>query len=51
MSLNKNLVLTPIIIDPNLKLPFKMTCDASGVVAGVVIWKWNNKFFHNIYYD
>ncbi|XP_049410563.1 uncharacterized protein LOC125873740 [Solanum stenotomum] len=48
--LKRNLIEAPILIAPDLGLPFELMCDAIDVAVGVVLGQRKNKVFHSIYY-
>ncbi|WMV29697.1 hypothetical protein MTR67_023082 [Solanum verrucosum] len=50
LRLKEKLVSVSIIIAPDWSVPFKMMCDASGVVLGPVLGQHKNKLFHLVYY-
>ncbi|XP_023766311.1 uncharacterized mitochondrial protein AtMg00860-like [Lactuca sativa] len=48
--LKERLNTTPIMIAPNLNLPFELMCDASDYVVGFALGKRVDKHFQPIYY-
>ena len=44
------MITAPIIITPNLELPFELMCDASNYAVGAVLGQKKDKVFHVIYY-
>ncbi|XP_049405186.1 uncharacterized protein LOC125868609 [Solanum stenotomum] len=48
--LKGNLIEAPILIAPNLKVPFELMCDASDVAVGAMLGQRKDKVFHCIYY-
>ena len=49
--LEQKLVSDPIIVAPDLTLPFEVMCDASDFIIGVVLGHHKVKSFHTICYD
>ena len=49
-KLKKALTTTPIVIAPDLGLPFELMCDANNYSIGAVLGQKKNKIFHSIYY-
>jgi hypothetical protein len=49
-TLKKALISTPIIQPPDWMPPFKITCDASDYVVGVVLGQTKDKKHHAIAY-
>ena len=49
-KLMKALTIVPIVIVPDLSLPFELTCDANNYSVGAMLGQKKNKIFHSIYY-
>ncbi|XP_028754138.1 uncharacterized protein LOC114713635 [Neltuma alba] len=49
-ELKRQLISTPIIIAPDLLLPFEVMCDASDYAVGAVLEQRKENVFHPIYY-
>nr|GEU51999.1 DNA-directed DNA polymerase [Tanacetum cinerariifolium] len=49
-TLKRKLAEAPILIAPDWDLPFKLMCDASDFVIGVVLWQRQEKHFRPIHY-
>ena len=50
LFLKQKLVLTPIVVAPDLNLPFQIICDASDYAIEVVLGQKRDKTFQVIYY-
>ncbi|GJV24278.1 reverse transcriptase domain-containing protein [Tanacetum coccineum] len=48
--LKEKLTCTPVIVSPNWNLLFKLMCDASEFVVGIVLGQKDGKHFHPIYF-
>ena len=48
--LKEKLVSTPIVVAPDLNLPFELMCDASGCTIGAVLGQKRERTFQVIYY-
>ncbi|GJZ23831.1 reverse transcriptase domain-containing protein [Tanacetum coccineum] len=48
--LKKKLTCAPVIVSPNLNLPFELMCDASDFVVRAVLGQKDGKNFHLIYF-
>ena len=48
--LEEKLVSTPIIVAPDLDLPFKLMCDVSDYAIGAILGQKRESTFHVIYY-
>ena len=49
-ELKKALITIPVVISPDLTLPFELVCDAIDHSIGVVLGQRKDKIFHSIYY-
>nr|XP_009779884.1 PREDICTED: uncharacterized protein LOC104229019 [Nicotiana sylvestris] len=49
-ELKQRLTTTPIIVTPDLSLPFELICDTSGVAIGAMLGQDHNKVPHPVYY-
>lgn len=43
-------VIVPVIVVPNLELPFEVMCDARDYMIGANLRQHHDKIFHKIYY-
>ncbi|GKB51298.1 reverse transcriptase domain-containing protein [Tanacetum coccineum] len=50
-SLKEKLTCAPVIVSPNLDLPFELMCDASDFAVGAVLGQKDGKIFHPIYFS
>ncbi|GJZ18900.1 reverse transcriptase domain-containing protein [Tanacetum coccineum] len=48
--LKEKLTCAPVIVSPNMNLPFELMCDASDFAVGVVLGQKDGKNFHPIYF-
>ena len=48
--MKEKLVSTPIVVTPDLNLPFELMCDVSDYAIGVVLGQKRERTFQVIYY-